>query len=313
MVKGRFAPSPSGRMHLGNIFSALISWLSAKKSGGKWILRIEDLDPARSKQEYARLIEDDLLWLGLEWDEGGLDDKGLHGPYSQSRRHEIYKDALHKLSGLAITYPCFCSKADIMAANAPHAGENRRIYPGTCLPVNLGGKFVSTEKCLGKNPSIRIHLPDEEIVFNDRLFGQQHVSLSRDFGDIVLQRADGSWAYQLAVVIDDALMGVTEVVRGADLLSSAALQIYLFRLLSFNPPEFFHVPLICNEKGVRLSKRDISLSMEELRKEFSPSHLIGFLAYKAGLLPEPFPISAQGLLPLFSPSALYKTETIVIE
>lgn len=302
MTIGRFAPSPTGRMHLGNVFSALVSWLSAKKTGGKWILRIEDLDPQRSRLEYARLIEDDLAWLGLDWDEGGIDGIGDHGPYLQSLRGEFYEDVFVRLKEKGLTYPCFCTRADIMATQAPHESDGRVVYAGTCRPSRLGGSARDDDS--RQERATRLWVPDEEICFTDGLYGDQCVNLARHCGDFVLRRADGAWAYQLAVVADDAAMGVTEVVRGSDLLLSSAQQIYLYRLLGFTPPRYSHVPLLCNEKGERLSKRDASLSMEELRKEYTPSHLIGMLAYYSGLLPEPFPISARGLLPLFSWTAL---------
>ena len=301
-MTGRFAPSPTGRMHLGNVFAALISWLSARKEGGKWILRIEDLDPQRSRIDHARLIEDDLAWLGLDWDEGGVDGKGPNGPYCQSMRGEIYKEALEKLQATGLTYPCFCTRADIMATQAPHESDGRVVYAGTCRPSRLGGSF---DEATVDRPerAIRLFVPDKDMTFTDKLYGGQTVNLAAHCGDFVLRRADGAWAYQLAVVVDDALMGVTEVVRGSDLLLSSAQQIYLYDLLGYPAPQFAHVPLLCNEKGIRLSKRDSSLSMEELRKEYTPSLLIGQLAYIAGILPEPFPISARGLLPLFSWSA----------
>ena len=300
-MTGRFAPSPSGRMHLGNVFTALVSWLSAKKQGGKWILRIEDLDPQRSRLEYARQIEDDLQWLGLDWDEGGTDGRGDHGPYMQSQRSGLYEKALEKLKATGLTYPCSCTRADIMATQAPHESDGRVVYAGTCRPERLGGK---TKEAEGTIKATRLFVPDREIAFTDRLYGRKSVNLSTHCGDFVLQRADGAWAYQLAVVVDDAMMGVEEVVRGSDLLLSSAQQIYLYRLLGLEPPEFAHVPLLCNEAGQRLSKRDKSLSMETLRKEYTPSHLTGLLAYYMGILPEPFPISAEGLLPLFSWSAI---------
>lgn len=306
-MTGRFAPSPSGRMHLGNVFTALLSWLSARKEGSKWILRIEDLDPQRSRLDYARQIEDDLLWLGLDWDEGGVDGIGDNGPYMQSRRNEFYEEALKKLQETGLTYPCCCTRADIMATQAPHESDGRVVYAGTCRPTRLGGTI---DKPTGAVRAIRLFVPDEEIAFTDRLYGPQSVNLSTHCGDFILRRADGAWAYQLAVVVDDALMGVREVVRGSDLLLSSAQQIYLYRLLGLEPPAFAHVPLLCNEAGQRLSKRDKSLDMESLRKEYSPSHLIGLLAYIAGILPEPFPISAQGLLTLFSWSAIRNSSTI---
>lgn len=310
-MTGRFAPSPTGRMHLGNVFAALISWLSARKEGGKWILRIEDLDPQRSRIDHARLIEDDLAWLGLDWDEGGVDGKGPNGPYCQSMRGEIYKEALEKLQATGLTYPCFCTRADIMATQAPHESDGRVVYAGTCRPSRLGGSF---DEATVDRPerAIRLFVPDKDMTFTDKLYGGQTVNLAAHCGDFVLRRADGAWAYQLAVVVDDALMGVTEVVRGSDLLLSSAQQIYLYDLLGYPAPQFAHVPLLWNEKGIRLSKRDSSLSMEELRKEYTPSHLIGQLAYIAGILPEPFPISAQGLLPLFSWSAIRPVATVSV-
>jgi len=299
-------------MHLGNVFAALISWLSARKEGGKWILRIEDLDPQRSRIDHARLIEDDLAWLGLDWDEGGVDGKGPNGPYCQSMRGEIYKEALEKLQATGLTYPCFCTRADIMATQAPHESDGRVVYAGTCRPSRLGGSF---DEATVDRPerAIRLFVPDKDMTFTDKLYGGQTVNLAAHCGDFVLRRADGAWAYQLAVVVDDALMGVTEVVRGSDLLLSSAQQIYLYDLLGYPAPQFAHVPLLCNEKGIRLSKRDSSLSMEELRKEYTPSHLIGQLAYIAGILPEPFPISARGLLPLFSWSAILPHPAITID
>lgn len=315
-VTGRFAPSPTGRMHLGNIFAALVSWLSARKEGGRWILRIEDLDPQRSRIEYARQIEDDLKWLGLDWDEGGVDDTGSHGPYRQSLRGSFYEEALRKLNETGLTYPCYCTRSDVMATQAPHESDGRIVYAGTCRPASLSGKAGNASAAISdttrKERATRLFVPDEEISFTDRLYGPQTVNLASHCGDFVLRRADGAWAYQLAVVVDDALMGVTEVVRGSDLLLSSAQQIYLYRLLGLTPPQFAHIPLICNESGVRLSKRDSSLSMEMLREEYTPQHLIGMLAYIAGILPEPFPISARGLLPLFSWTSLRPTPTISI-
>ena len=309
IIKGRFAPSPTGRMHLGNLFTALISWLSVRKAGGKWILRIEDLDPQRSRLEYARQIEDDLSWLGLDWDEGGLDDRGGAGPYTQSRRGEIYSEYLDRLKETGLTYPCFCTRADIKATQAPHQSDGRIIYAGTCRPDTLPHPFQDTDT----PHAVRIAVDDREIKFDDTVYGPQAVNLAGHCGDFVLRRADGAWAYQLAVVVDDALMGVKEVVRGSDLLLSSAQQIYLYRLLGLEPPEFAHVPLLCNSSGQRLSKRDRSMSMEELRKDYTPSHLIGYMAYVAGILPEPFPISAEGLLPLFSWSALRDASSINLD
>ncbi len=308
---GRFAPSPTGRMHLGNIFTALISWLSARSSGGKWILRIEDLDPQRSRREYARIIEDDLSWLGLDWDEGGLDNRGPAGPYSQSCRDDIYTSALSKLNSTGLTYPCTCTKADIMATQAPHQSDGRIVYSGACRP-----SVIPSPEPFGmpvKPAAIRLYVPDSEIGFTDRVYGPQTVNLARHCGDFVLRRADGAWAYQLAVVVDDAAMGVTEVVRGNDLLLSAAQQIYIYNLLGCPPPEFAHLPLICNKAGLRLSKRDESLSMAQLRSRCTPGEIIGRLACMAGLTPDAAPCSPGELIPLFNWSAIPATPKIQLD
>lgn len=267
---GRFAPSPTGRMHLGNVYAALQSYHSVKSRGGRWILRIEDLDSQRSRMEYARQLEDDLLWLGLEWDEGGIDNIGPNGPYCQSLRTEIYAEHLERLRLLGITYPCVCTRADILATQAPHQSDGRVIYGGRCRPLNMPMVAVEHQ---GRH-STRLWVPDREISFIDRNFGKQTFNLALDCGDFILQRSDGQWAYQLAVVVDDALMGVTEVVRGADLLLSTAQQIYLYELLGYEVPEFAHIPLKTNAAGQRLAKRDASMSMEFLRKQFSPQEVI---------------------------------------
>lgn len=288
---GRFAPSPTGRMHLGNLYAALMSWLSVRRRGGRWILRIEDLDPQRSRLEYARQIEDDLRWLGLDWDEGGVDSRGSNGPYVQSLRSDFYREALARLNETGLTYPCYCTRAELHAPSAPHASDGRFIYPGTCRPPHLTGRAIPNRK-----PSTRIIVPDRQITFTDLICGPQSVNLAREIGDFILRRADGAWAYQLAVVTDDALMGVTEVMRGDDLLTSAAQQIYLYELLGYQPPEFAHIPLILNEQGIRLSKRDTSLSMEALRASHTPQSLLGLLAHRAGLIPSPTPITLDNLL-----------------
>lgn len=278
-------------MHLGNIYTALLSWLSVKSRGGKWILRIEDLDPQRSKTEYARMIEDDLRWLGLEWDEGGLDGKGPDGPYVQSERHHLYEEALCRLKDTGLCYPCTCTRADILATQAPHESDGRVIYKGTCRPPVMPSPYVESDRA-----AVRLAVPDEDITFTDRIKGVQTVNLARHCGDFIVRRADGAWAYQLAVVVDDALMGVTEVLRGDDLLLSAAQQIYLYRLLGYEPPEFAHVPLVCNEVGVRLSKRDRALSMEYLRARHTPEEILGMAAHRAGLIPRPEAVSLSSLI-----------------
>lgn len=308
-VKGRFAPSPSGRMHLGNVFTALISWLSTRKSGGKWLLRIEDLDPQRSKYEYARLIEDDLHWLGLDWDEGGLDCRGSAGPYCQSERNDFYLQYFEKIAAKGITYPCHCKRADIMATQAPHESDGRIVYAGTCRPA-LRPPFPTSASSLPA--ATRLYVPDSYITFDDVVYGQQSVNLTRHCGDFVIRRADSAWAYQLAVVIDDALMGISEVVRGCDLLLSTAQQLYLYELLGFTPPHFAHMPLVSNEAGQRLSKRDGAMSMEYLRKHHTPAAIIGMAAYLAGLSDSPAPVTADELVDSFSWEKIPAVQAVTI-
>lgn len=279
-ARGRFAPSPTGRMHLGNVFCALLSWLSVKSKGGDWLLRIEDIDPVRSKQVYADLLMEDLEWLGLKWD---------GTPVYQSRRSEIYEHYFLKLRKLGLTYPCYCSRADLLATQAPHEGDGRVVYKGTC-------RNKAPQR--GKAAATRLKVPDEVIAFRDGHYGEQRVNLAKQVGDFIIRRKDGAWAYQLAVVADDGLMGITEVVRGRDLLLSSPQQMYLAKLLGFNAPQYIHFPLLCNEEGQRLSKRDASMDMAELRKRYQPQELIGLLACLAGLIPHPDPMKPEALIDL---------------
>ena len=286
IIKGRFAPSPTGRMHLGHVFSALLSWLSAKSQGGTWLLRIEDIDPQRSRQEYAELIMDDLHWLGLDWDEG---------PYYQSERGDIYEHYLKQLTDNGLTYPCYCTRADILATQAPHESDGRVVYKGTCRNLAPGVKTGPA--------AIRMKVPSEGkgiLSFTDGHYGMQTIDLTTHCGDFIVRRKDGAWAYQLAVVVDDALMGINEVVRGCDLLLSSPQQIYLAQQLGFAPPHFTHLPLLCNKQGQRLSKRDQSLDMAALRTSNTPEEIIGMLAHAAGLQQSNEPITAQELIGEFS-------------
>lgn len=284
---GRFAPSPTGRMHLGNLFAALLSWLDTKSQGGLWLLRHEDIDPQRSRPEYALQIEEDLAWLGLYPDST---------PVYQSRRSHIYEAALQQLISSGLVYACTCRRADLLAVGAPHASDGRPIYGGRCRPASLPTPLQPPQE----RHSLRLAVEQGEVVeFIDGVFGPQHFSLAQECGDFIVRRADGAWAYQLAVVADDADMGITTVVRGCDLLPSAAQQIYIYRLLGLTPPEFVHIPLLCNPAGQRLSKRDASLDLAALRSRYSPQGLCGLLASLAGLLHKPEPISPKELLPLY--------------
>ena len=295
--KGRFAPSPTGRMHLGNALAALLSYLSVKSRGGKWLLRIEDLDPGRSRPEYSRMLEEDLLWLGLEWDEGGMD----RPDYCQSRRGDIYEHYFRQLKETGLVYPCWCTRADINASNAPHQSDGRVIYKGSCRPQRLGGTAPDEPAGLnpGRLPSWRVCVPDATVCVEDIHFGHVGVNLARECGDFVVRRSDGVAAYQLAVVVDDALMGVTEVVRGRDLLLSAPQQKWLSETLGFMAPDYAHIPLLCAMDGRRLCKRDRDADFSYLRTHFSPEEVLGMLAEMAGLLAEAEPVKASYLIPLF--------------
>lgn len=294
MIKGRFAPSPTGRMHMGNIFSALMSWLSAKSQDGEWLLRIEDIDRQRSKAEYAEQLMRDLEWLGIVWD---------GTPVFQSQRGDIYNKVLSELQARGLTYPCYCTRADIMATQAPHESDGRIVYAGTCR---------SRKDTPDRKGAIRIIVPDEDITFSDRHYGDFTINLAKHCGDFILQRADGAWAYQLAVVVDDALMGVTEVVRGRDLIHSAAQQIFLRKEVMPTLPqmEFSHHPLLCNSALQRLSKRDKSMDLGVLRERYSAEEIIGKLAFATGLIEEPYPIKATDLIPLFSWNKVSKEDII---
>ena len=295
MTKGRFAPSPTGRMHLGNVFCALLSWLSARSQGGEWLLRIEDIDRGRSRQAYADLLMEDLEWLGLEWD---------GTPVYQSQRSEVYEHYLTLLKELGLTYPCYCTRADLLAASAPHESDGRVVYPGTCrhLPPQPD-----------RPAATRLMVPDADITFTDGHYGTHSVNLARQVGDFIIRRKDGGWAYQLAVVVDDALMGVTEVVRGRDLLLSSPPQLYLAKLLGFPSPRFAHLPLLCNADAQRLSKRDKSLDMASLRQRYTAPQLLGLLAHLAALQPTCAPITARDLLPFFSWEKVPRHDIVVAE
>lgn len=276
---GRFAPSPTGRMHMGNICAALASYLSAKSRGLEWVLRIEDLDPQRSKRDYALQLEDDLRWLGLYWDRGGYDYEDSCGPYRQSLRGDYYAAALERLAHTGLLYPCTCTRADIMATQAPHQSDGRVIYSGHCRPEMPNTQWPFAPE----RHSIRIAVGHEPVEVCDRRYGRRCYDLAAEAGDFILKRSDGAWAYQLAVVVDDAAMGISEVVRGEDLLLSAATQNYLYGLLGLPVPEYEHIPLVTNADGIRLSKRDASMSMEYLRAHFTPEQILAQAAELLGL------------------------------
>ena len=298
---GRFAPTPSGRMHLGNVFSAMMAWLSARSLGGGMLLRIEDLDTLRCPKENADILRDDLRWLGLDWD--------TEQP-CQSSRSDYYQEILDRLRDAGEVFPCWCTRGDLKnAPNAPHASDGHPIYPGTCRDLSAEERVA---RLALRPPLWRLRVPDETITFTDRHYGPYSENLARECGDFILRRADGVFAYQLAVVADDVDAGVTQVVRGRDLLSSAPRQIYLYRLLGAPVPEYYHVPLLTAPDGRRLSKRDRDLDLGVLRQRYAPEELLGLLAHAAGLLDRPESVSLRELLPLFSWEKILK-EDITIE
>lgn len=285
-VVGRFAPSPSGRMHLGNLFSALLAWLSVRSAGGRMVLRIEDLDPERCRPEYVAQVKEDLLWLGLDWDVEQT---------PQSQCSAGYAAAFEQLRARGLVYPCYCSRAQLHAASAPHASDGQTVYAGTCRTLTPAQRAA-----MQKAPAWRLIVPEESVTVQDHVQGAYTEDLARACGDFILRRADGVYAYQLAVVHDDAQAGVTQVVRGRDLLSSVPRQMYLQRLLGYSTPEYYHVPLLTAPDGRRLSKRERDLDLQHLRENCSPEQIVGLLAQLAGLRPTAEPVSARALATDFS-------------
>ena len=285
-VVGRFAPTPSGRMHLGNVFAALIAWLSVRKDGGRMILRMEDLDTQRTSAEFADVLRDDLRWLGLDWDEE---------TQPQSQRSDIYREYFEKLEAMDLLYPCYCTRSQLHSVNAPHLSDGTYVYTGTCRNLSEAQRLA-----FDRAPAWRVKVPHQEWTVEDKIQGVYKENLATHCGDFVVRRADGVYVYQLAVTVDDALAGVTQVVRGMDLLSSAPRQMYLQSLWGFPHPEYAHVPMLLAPDGRRLSKRDKDLDLGYLRTHTTAETLIGVLAASAGLTDSPAPISAKELANHFS-------------
>lgn len=294
-VCGRFAPTPSGRIHLGNILCAMLSWLSVRSKQGKYLLRIEDLDAMRCPRSLADQIEGDLQWFGIDWDDGG--SAGGEQWY-QSSRTEIYDRYFEILKDKGLLYPCFCSRAELHTAQAPHRSDGTYIYAGTCR--NLTPEQIA-EKSKRRPPAWRVRVPDRVVSFTDGCQGVYTENLAQDCGDFIIRRSDGVYGYQLAVVVDDGEMGVTEVVRGSDLLNSTPRQMYLYEQLGFPVPQFYHMPLLTAPDGRRLSKRDGDLDLGVLRERFGrPEPIVGMLAKAAGLRPTAEPVALHELIADFS-------------
>lgn len=293
-VVGRFAPTPSGRMHLGNALSALVAWLGVRSAGGRMIMRVEDLDPRAQDRQRSDLLMRDLEWLGLDWDEG---------PYYQSERTDQYQQALEHLDNAGLTYPCFCTRSQLHAASAPHASDGTYVYQGTCRDLSPSEVAMRLRE---RKPATRLRVPSPSepngtVCFDDLVYGHHEEILARDCGDFLVRRSDGVFAYQLAVVVDDALMGVTQVVRGRDLLGSVARQTFLFESLGYQPPTYAHVPLLVAPDGRRLSKRDKDLDLGALKDAgVNPRRIVGALACAIGLAEPKEELTATDLIARFS-------------
>lgn len=282
---GRFAPTPSGRMHLGNVFAALIAWLSVRSRDGEMVLRMEDLDTQRTSEVYASQLREDLRWLGLDYD---------RETPPQSQRGAVYDRYFEQLREKGLLYPCYCTRSQLHSVNAPHLSDGTYVYPGTCRNLT-----PAQREAMDRAPAWRVVVPDRQWRFTDRVQGEYRLNLAKECGDMVVRRADGVYVYQLAVTVDDGEAGVTEVVRGMDLLSSAPRQMYLQELFGFPHPSYGHVPMLLAPDGRRLSKRDRDLDLGQLQKWVSPEAVIGTLAYSAGLIDRREPISARELAAVF--------------
>ena len=292
---GRFAPTPSGRMHLGNVFAAMVAWLSVRSRGGSLVLRMEDLDTQRTSEEFAETLRKDLLWLGLDWD--------LETP-PQSQRSAVYDRYFEILREKELLYPCYCTRSQLHNVNAPHLSDGTYVYPGTCRNLDAPPP--------DRKPAWRVKVPEGIWKVHDLAQGTFTQDLTTDCGDFVVRRADGVYVYQLAVTVDDGEAGVTEVVRGLDLLGSAPRQMYLQQLFGFPHPEYGHVPMLLAPDGRRLSKRDKDLDLGQLQKYTTAENVLGILSCAAGIIDRCEPVSAAELAKEFSWDKI-KGEAIYLE
>lgn len=309
--RGRFAPTPSGEMHIGNAWTALLAWLQIRSVSGNFILRMEDIDRPRSNPHLSRQIVDDLYWLGLDWDEGP-DIGGPYGPYTQSERLEYYEEALQVIQAKDRLYSCFCSRSDLLsAARAPHGlASEGPAYPGTCRMLTSEERSL---KAKNKQPSLRFLVEAESIYFHDGIAGDQLFDSSRN-GDFIVKRADGIIAYQLAVVIDDEMMNITNVLRGADLLDSTPRQIQIYHALGLTPPTYAHVPLFIGTDGKRLAKRNRDTSLAAIRSRgIPPEQLVGWLAWIGGLQSSLEPVAPKELIHLYNIGKIPTKPVVITE
>ncbi len=307
-VRGRYAPSPTGLIHLGNARTALASWLSIRRQNGVYVWRLEDLDLPRVASGMAEAAREDLSWLGLDWDEGP-DRGGPYAPYRQSERLPFYEAALVHLHAAGRLFPCRLSRKDLQGlASAPHGPQGAAPYPASLRPRDLDpGWFEALQADPAPEAALRFRVDDNPVCFHDKVYGLIEERVGRSVGDFVLKRRDGLYAYQLAVVVDDLLMGITEVVRGQDLLDSTARQIQLIEALGGARPVYAHAPLVVNAAGEKLSKRDAALSLRALREAgVQAEQAAGYLGFSLGLLETPRACRAAELVPLFCWEAVPK-------
>ena len=312
LTRGRYAPSPTGDLHMGNLRTALLAWLFARCSDGQFVLRIEDLDRPRVRPGASERMLHDLHWLGLDWEEGP-DIGGPHAPYIQSERQEIYVTYLQHLKDKGLIYPCYCSRAEIArAAGAPHGDEGPR-YPGTCR--HLTQAQCRQYEANNRRPALRFRVDDERTVsFTDLLIGPVEQQVQQAVGDFIVCRSDSIFAYQFAVVVDDALMHINQVVRGIDLLPSTARQILLFEALGFPVPTYAHAPLLVDEHGKRFSKRIQSAGLEPLRAVgATPEQIVGQLATDCGLVDRGELLSAEDLAQRYKQKGYGIMRTILLQ
>ena len=291
-IRTRFAPSPTGYMHLGNVWIAFLNWLWTKQQGGDIVLRIEDIDRQRCHEEYIRAIEEDLEWLGLSYDEGPAGNYSYGKPL-QSERFPLYQKILDTWYKEGEIYPCYCTRARLHSiSSAPHEGETLPVYDGHCRELTDAERAAMT-----KAPSWRIRMEETCESFTDLFCGTRERQLLPKADDFVVRRADGMVAYQLAVSIDDGAMGITHVLRGNDLLSSTYYQLYLIRKLGYPVPTYGHLPLLVDQEGVRLSKRQQGITIREMKESGAKAEdIIGRLLYLAGAIPKEMPVSAEKAL-----------------
>ena len=300
--RGRYAPSPTGLLHVGNARTALVAWMSARARGGSFVWRVEDLDPPRVVPGAAEAAVEDLAWLGLDWDEDP-EVGGPHAPYLQSQRSMVYEAALRLLHDRNRLFPCRLSRRELASiCSAPHPGEEEAAYPASArprdLPLDWYERFLREEV---PSAAIRFRVDDGPVRFVDRIHGEIEEHVDRSVGDFVLKRRDGLYAYQLAVVVDDWAMRIDEVVRGSDLLGSTARQVQLLEALGGRRPSYAHVPLVLGAGGEKLSKRDQALTLRSLRASgLRAAQVVGYLAWSLGLLDRPAAVSSRELLDVFA-------------